>query len=235
MNSCPASRAFQEAFPYTVPIFAGFWFVAFAYGFYMHSLGFHPLYPMIMAMVIFGGSLEFVAVTMLLSPFAPLQTLLVAFTIQARHLFYGIALMEKYKGLGWKKPFLMFMLCDETFALNYSATIPYDVDKGWFYFWISILNYLYWVTGAALGGILGSMISFNTEGIGFVMTSLFLVIFLEQWMKEKDHTAALIGLGCSVLSLAFFGKDSFLIPAMISMVALITLFRTSPEKKGDAA
>lgn len=235
MNSCPASRAFQEAFPYTVPIFAGFWFVAFAYGFYMHSLGFHPLYPMIMAMVIFGGSLEFVAVTMLLSPFAPLQTLLVAFTIQARHLFYGIALMEKYKGLGWKRPFLMFMLCDETFALNYSATIPYDVDKGWFYFWISILNYLYWVTGAALGGILGSMISFNTEGIGFVMTSLFLVIFLEQWMKEKDHTAALIGLGCSVLSLAFFGKDSFLIPAMISMVALITLFRTSPEKKGDAA
>lgn len=142
--------------------------------------------------------------------------------------------MEKYRGPGWKKPFLIFMLCDETFALNYSATIPYDIDKGWFYFWISLLNYLYWVTGTALGGILGAVLSFNTKGIGFIMTALFLVIFLEQWMKEKNHTPAFIGLGCSALAPALFGKDSFLIPAMVSMVILIALFRSSIEKKGES-
>lgn len=142
--------------------------------------------------------------------------------------------MEKYRGPGWKKPFLIFMLCDETFALNYSATIPYDIDKGWFYFWISLLNYLYWVTGAALGGILGAVLSFNTKGIGFIMTALFLVIFLEQWMKEKDHTSAFIGLGCSVFAPALFGKDSFLIPAMVFMVILIALFRSFLEKKGKS-
>ena len=142
--------------------------------------------------------------------------------------------MEKYRDPGWKKPFLIFMLCDETFALNYSATIPYDIDKGWFYFWISLLNYLYWVTGAALGGILEAVLSFNTKGIGFIMTALFLVIFLEQWMKEKDHTSAFIGLGCSVLALALFGKDSFLIPAMVFMVILIALFRSFLEKKGKS-
>lgn len=142
--------------------------------------------------------------------------------------------MEKYRGLGWKKPFLIFMLCDETFALNYSATIPHDIDKGWFYFWISLLNYLCWVTDAALDGILGAVLSFNTKGIGFIMTALFLVIFLEQWMKEKNHTPAFIGLGCSALALALFGKDSFLIPTMVSMVILIALFRSSLEKKGES-
>lgn len=232
MPSHPAFRAFQEALPHTLPILAGFWFIAFAYGFYMHSLGFSFIYPMLMAMIIFGGSLEFVAVSMLLSPFAPWQTLLMAFTIQARHLFYGIAIMEKYNGMGWKKPFLIFMMCDETFALNYASTVPYDVDRGWFYFWISVLNYLYWTTGSALGGLLGNLIPFHLEGLSFVMTSLFLVIFLEQWMKEKNHTSAVIGLACSALSLILFGKDSFLIPAMAAIVILVTLFRSSIEKEG---
>ena len=103
----PALRALHEAFPYTLPIFAGFWFLAFAYGFYMHTLGFNFLYPTLMAMVIFGGSLEFVTVSMLISPFAPWQAFIVALTVQARHLFYGLSMLEKYKGSGWKKPFIL--------------------------------------------------------------------------------------------------------------------------------
>lgn len=180
-----AWKAFQEAFPYTVPIFAGFWFVAFSYGIYMHSMGFSFLYPALMAAFIFGGSLEFVVVTMLMSPFAPLGAFVMALMVQSRHLFYGISMLKKYENMGWKKPFLMFWMCDETFALNYTATVPRDVDRGWFMLWVSFLNYFYWVSGAAVGGLLGSLAAFDTKGLSFVMTALFIVIFLEQFLREK--------------------------------------------------
>ena len=192
-----AMAALAEAFPLTLPIFAGFWFIAFAYGFYMNTLGFSWVYPMAMAAIIFGGSLEFVTISMLLSSFAPIETFVVAFTVQARHLFYGIPMLEKYAGTGWKKPFLIYMMCDETFALNYSATIPYSIDKGWFYFWVSLLNFLYWCSGAAIGGLLGGLISFDTKGLSFVMTTMFLVIFLEQWMKEKKISSCPPWASCS--------------------------------------
>lgn len=224
--------AFQEAYPCTLPIFAGFWFVAFAYGFYMHTLGFSFLYPMCMAMIIFGGSLEFITVSMLLSPFAPWQTFLIAFTVQARHLFYGVSMLEKYQRTGWKKPFLIFMMCDETFALNYTATIPYHIDRGWYYFWVSFLNYFYWVSGAAMGGLLANLMPWDTQGLSFVMVTLFLVIFLEQWLKEGKHYTALIGLVSSLLSLCLFGKDAFLLPAMALILFLITVFRKPIEKAG---
>ena len=179
-------RALEEAFPYTLPILAGFWFVGAGYGLYMHASGFPFWYPMVMAMIIFGGSLEFITVSMLMSPFAPVQTALVALVVQARHLFYGISMMEKYEGTGWKKPFLIYWLCDETFALNYTYTIPRDVDKGWFYFWVSALDYVYWVTGSLAGGLAGEALSqFNLTGLSFVMTTMFVVIFLEQLLKKN--------------------------------------------------
>lgn len=123
-------KALKAAFPYTIPIFAGFWFLGLAYGIYMNVSGFSFVYPMIMSLVIFGGSLEFVAVSMLLSPFAPVQTLVMTLLIQARHLFYGISMLEKFKNMGWKKFYLIFGMCDETFSINYTADIPKDVDRG---------------------------------------------------------------------------------------------------------
>ena len=181
-------RALSAAFPYTIPIFAGFWFLGLAYGIYMNVSGFSAWYPMFMSMLIFGGPLEFVAVTMLLSSFAPLQTLIMTLMIQARHLFYGLSMLDKFKGTGWKKPYLIFGMCDETFSINYTAKIPEHVDKGWFMFFVTLLNQIYWVSGATLGGILGSLLSFDTEGLDFVMTAMLVVIFLEQWLKEKSIT-----------------------------------------------
>ena len=172
-------KAFRAAFPYTIPIFAGFWFLGLAYGIYMNVSGFSFLYPMLMSLTIFGGSLEFVAITMLLSPFAPLQTFIMTLMIQVRHLFYGIAMLERYKGLGWKRAYLIFGMCDETFSINYTAKIPEGVDRGWFLFFVTLLNHFYWVFGATLGGIAGSFLRFNTEGVDFVMTAMFVVIFLE--------------------------------------------------------
>lgn len=218
-------QALKAAFPYTIPIFSGFWFLGLAYGIYMRTSGFSFVYPMIMSALIFGGSLEFVAVEMLLSPFAPVQVLIMTLLIQARHLFYGISMLEKYKGLGWKKFFLIFGMCDETFSINYTATIPEHVDRGWFLFFVTLLNYVYWVSGATIGGLAGALLKFDTSGISFVMTAMFVVIFLEQWLKEKNHISSLLGLSVSAICLFFFGADSFMIPAMAAIVGLLTLLK----------
>ena len=224
-------KALKAAFPQTIPIFTGFWFLGMAYGIYMNASGFSFVYPLCMSLLIYGGSLEFVAVEMLLSPFAPLQTFIMALLIQARHLFYGLSMLDKFKGLGWKKYYLIFGMCDETFSVNCSADIPEDVDQGWFYFWITLLNQFYWSAAATTGGIVGSLLKIDTSGISFVMTAMFVVIFLEQWLKEKEHSASLIGLAVSVLCLVVFGPDSFMVPTMVLIVGLLALLRKPLEKK----
>lgn len=225
-------KALKAAFPHTIPILAGFWFLGMTYGLLMNVNEFSFVYPLIMSMVIFGGSLEFVAVSMLMAAFAPVQTLIMTLMIQARHLFYGIAMLDKFKGMGWKKYYLIFGMCDESFSINYTAKIPEDVDKGWFMFFVTLLNQLYWVTGSTMGGILGSFITFDTTGLDFVMTAMFVVIFLEQLMKEKKHYTAIIGTGAALVCLLVFGKDSFMIPTMITILTLLSIFRKPIEKAG---
>ena len=144
-------------------------------------------------------------------------------------------MLDKYKGTGWKKIYLIFGMCDESFSINYTADIPADVDKGWFLFFVTLLNHFYWVFGATLGGVFGSLIHFNTEGLDFVMTAMFVVIFMEQWMKDKKHRSALLGLGLSALCLAAFGSEHFLLPAMAAILIALTLLRKPMEKGGDAA
>lgn len=225
-------RALKAAFPHTIPIFAGFWFLGMAYGIYMNVSGFSFVYPLIMSITIFGGSLEFVAVSMLLAPFAPVQTLIMTLMIQARHLFYGIAMLDKYKDLGWKKYYLIFGMCDESFSINYTAKIPEGVDRGWFLFFVTLLNQFYWVSGSTIGGILGSLISFDTKGLDFVMTAMFVVIFLEQLMKEQKHYTAIIGTGAALLCRILFGADSFMVPTMACILILLTIFQKPLEKAG---
>lgn len=226
-------KALKAAFPHTVPILAGFWGLGLAYGIYMNASGFPFVYPMLMSLLIFGGSLEFVAVEMLLSAFAPLAAFVMALLIQARHLFYGLSLIDTYKGLGAKKYYMIFGLCDETFSINCSAQIPEDVDRGWFMFFVTLLNHFYWFSGSTVGGLLGSLIHFDTSGIGFVMTAMFVVIFLDQWLKEKCHISAYIGLGASFLCLVLFGADGFLIPAMALILLLLAVLRKPLESRKE--
>ena len=233
MKSQTLKKAFRAAFPHTIPILAGFWFLGMTYGIYMNVSGFAFWYPMIMSLVIFAGSMEFVAVNMLLGAFQPLQALAMTLMINARHLFYGISMLDKYRGLGWKKIYLIFGMCDETFSINYTAEIPPDVDRGWFMFFVTLLNHLYWFCGATLGGLFGSLIHFNTEGLDFVMVAMFVVIFLEQWLKEKNHTSSLLGIVLSLICLAAFGADDFIIPAMLAMLGVLTLLRRPLEKGGE--
>lgn len=224
--------AFKAAFPYTIPIFAGFWFIGLTYGIYMNVSGFSFWYPTLMSLTVFAGSVEFVAANMLLGAFNPLQALAMTLMISARHLFYGVSMLNKYRDVGWKKLYLIFGMCDESFSINYTASIPTDVDKGWFMFFVTALNHLYWVSGAALGGLFGSLIKFNTEGLSFVMTAMFVVIFMEQWLNDKNHASALIGIGLSLLCLVTFGSDNFMIPTMAAILGVLTLLRSPIEKGG---
>lgn len=218
-------KALKCAFPYTVPIFASFWFLGLAYGIYMNVSGFSFVYPMLMSLTIFGGSLEFIAVSMLLSPFAPVQTFIMTLLIQARHLFYGISMLDRYRGTGRKKFYLIFGMCDESFTINYTAKIPSDVDRGWFMFFVTLLNHMYWVSGATLGGLIGSYLPFDTDGLNFVMTAMFVVIFMEQLKKEKRPWTGLIGLAAALVFLIAFGSDSFMLPAMGCILAALTVLR----------
>lgn len=226
------TKALKAAFPHTIPIMTGFLFLGASYGIYMNVSGFEFWYPMITSMLIFAGSVEFVTVNLLLGAFNPLQAFLLALMINARHIFYGISMLDKYRGTGLKKFYLIYGMCDESFSVNYTAEIPEDVDKGWFMFFVNLLNQIYWVVGATIGGILGGVIAFNTNGIEFVMTAMFVVIFLEQWLKEKNHIPSILGLAISVVCLILFGADRFIIPSMAAMLIILTLLRKVLDK-GD--
>lgn len=224
--------ALKTAFPLTIPVFAGYWFLGLTYGVLMNKNGFCFVWPMLMAMWIYSGSVEFVAVRILLSAFNPIQAFLISLMIGARHVFYSISMLDKFRHTGWKKPFLIYMMSDETFSVNYTARIPKDVDSGCFMFWVSILDFLYWVTGAAVGGLLGVFITFSTQGLDFVMTSMFVVIFTEQWLKDKNHIPAIFGVALSLISLLVFGPDRFVIPAMAGMMVVFIALRPRLEKSG---
>jgi 4-azaleucine resistance transporter AzlC len=224
------SKAFRAALPYTIPICIGFLFLGISYGFFMHSKGFSFLYPVLMSLFIFAGSMEFVTVNLLLTAFNPLSAFLLALMVNARHLFYGISMLDKYKNTGLKKPYLIYGMCDESFSINCTVTPPADVDKGWFMLFVTLLNQIYWVAGAALGSLLGSVISFDTTGIEFVMTALFVVMFINQWEETDNHRSALTGVFCSMVCLFLFGAQHFIIPAMALIIACFSLM-TRPKQE----
>jgi len=224
------TNALKAAFPRTIPILTGFLFLGFAFGILMNSKGYSAGWSILMSACIYAGAMQFVAVTLLSSAFNPLNAFIITLVINARHLFYGISMLEKFSTAGKKKPYLIFGLVDETFSILCSTEPPPGVDRNWFMFFVTMLNQIYWITGATLGGILGSMVSFNTKGIDFVMTALFVVIFINQWKSQQQHSPALVGLAASAFCLLVFGAKSFIIPAMMLIIVVLTLFRKPIEK-----
>jgi 4-azaleucine resistance transporter AzlC len=219
------ARALKAAFPHTLPVFAGFTFLSIAYGIIMSTKGYGVVWSVLMSILVFAGSAQYVAITFLTSAFNPVYALFMTLMVNARHLFYGISLHEKYREAGRLKTYLIFGLCDETFSIVCAVEPPEGVDRGWFYFFITLLNQSYWVIGTAIGGLLGSMVTFDTKGLDFVLTALFIVIFVGQWRSQKDHKPAIIGVASSILCLIIFGKSSFIIPAMLVILTILILTR----------
>lgn len=215
------AAALRAAFPATIPVLTGYLCIGMAYGLLMANAGYGIFWALLLSLLCYAGSMEFVAVSLLTAGFDPVQALLMALMINARHAFYGLSMLEKYRGTGWARPFLIFSLTDETFSLV-STLEPLDgVTRRDFYFWISLLDYLYWQVGSVLGALIGGLLPFDTTGLDFALTALFIVLFLEQWRKRENRPAALIGLGCTAVSLAAVGADRLVIPAMVLILAVL--------------
>ena len=283
-------KEFRIAFPKTIPIMAAYIFLGISYGILMVTRGFPFWLPIITALFVYTGSLEFLLTDILLSAFDPVSALITALMIGSRHIFYGMAMLPKYKGTGKAKFYLIYTCSDETFVVNYSARIPAGLDKTRFYTSVSALDQLYWVAGAAIGGLCGTLITFNTTGLDFIMTTMFVTIFMNQWLSDADklqtrrrsaadrsfghlagqkntsgkipagqgraqavdrdsssghssgpvaawlrtHGSELIGVAGALICLVIFGPDRFIIPTMILVLLLLTVFRrqldTAEEK-----
>lgn len=215
------AAALRAAFPATIPVLTGYLCIGMAYGLLMANAGYGVFWALLLSLLCYAGSMEFVAVSLLTAGFDPVQALLMALMINARHAFYGLSMLEKYRGTGWARPFLIFSLTDETFSLVSTLEPPDGVTRRDFYFWISLLDYLYWQMGSVLGALIGGLLPFDTTGLDFALTALFIVLFLEQWRKRENRPAALIGLGCTAVSLAVVGADRLVISAMVLILAVL--------------
>lgn len=229
------SNTFKAAFPHTIPVLLGYVFMGMAFGILLSSKGYSFLWAFFMALTMLAGTGQFVAINMLVPGMTLAQVFIMEIMVNARHVFYGLSLIDKFKNMGWRKAYMVFSLTDETYALLTSAKPPEGVSPKKFYFLIALLDHSYWLIGCTLGGLIGSLIHFNTEGIDFVMTALFIVIALDQWREADSHLPAIIGLAGALVCLIIFGPDSFLIPALLVILISITLCRKTIENKDKEA
>ncbi len=218
-------RALKAAFPRTLPVMAGYLVLGFGFGVLLVSRGYSWLWGLLMSLLIYAGSMQFVAIDLLTSGATLIASALMTLLINARHLFYGLSMLEEYKNTGLKKPYLIFALTDETYSLVCRGEVPEGIDKGWYYFFISALNQLYWVLGSLSGALVGELFRFDARGVEFSMTALFVVIFTQQWLDSRDRRPAVIGLISALICLLVFGPANFILPSMGLILLLLALFR----------
>ena len=224
----------RTAFLDTVPVMAGYVFLGFGFGILMQQSGFGVLWAGAMSLFIYAGSMQYVAVSLLTSGASLLTAALTAFVVNARHLFYGISMIDAYKGTGRKKPYLIFGLTDETYSLVSRTEVPEGLSRTGYCFWVTLFDHLYWVGGTLLGALAGSLLPINYEGVEFALTALFVTIFVEQWLSAKKHGPAIVGVAATTLSLLIFGKDVFLIPSMAAIAACLTIMRRTGKEGSHA-
>lgn len=211
-------RDLSFAFTTSLPVLFGYVILGIGYGLYMHNLGFSFWYPTLMAMTIYGGSVEFVIASLLMQHFNPLNVFLITAVVGFRQFFYGLSMLNKYPNHGWRKWLVIFGLTDETFVLNYYTEIPYYCDADNVHALISVFDYCYWVLGAFLGGFAGSALHLQVKGLSFVMTALFLVLAVDQFKKERHHVSSTSGVIITIVCLLVFGKTYFLVATLLILV-----------------
>lgn len=225
-------KSLAAAFPATIPVLLGYLFIGFAFGMLLQKGGYNYLWALLMSVGIFAGSMQFVTVSFLSGGLSILTVALMTLMINSRHIFYGLTMLQKFKGVGKaKKAYLIFSLTDETFALLCSKEVPDGIDKGWFLFFIALLNHIYWITGSVIGAVASSLLVFDSTGIDFAMTALFIVILLEQLKSARRYAVAVIGAACAAACLFVFGADAFLLPSMMLTSAVLVVFKNKVNKE----
>jgi len=224
-------KLWKIAFMKTIPVMMGYVVLGIGFGILAEENGYGFWWVLAMSALIYAGSMQYVTVSLLAGGASLITAGLTTLMVNARHLFYGISMIDTYKDAGNKKPYLMFSLTDETYSLVCAGDFPEEMDKHDYCLCVSFLNQLYWVTGSVLGALIGTAITFNTAGIDFAMTALFVTVFVEQWLSTKNHLPALIGVTASVVCLIIFGSEHFLIPAMVLISAILSFSKKHMEKK----
>lgn len=224
----------KTAFVDSLPVLTGYVVLGIGFGIILQTKGYSPLWALAMSICIYAGSMQFVAVSLLSGGASLLTAAVTTVMVNIRHLFYGISMVEAYKGAGRKKPYLIFALTDETYSLVCHKEFDDPARRHRYCFLVSLFNQCYWVTGSVIGAALGSVLPFNSEGIDFALTALFVTVFVEQWLSTKDHFAAITGVGASAVCLLLFGSEIFLIPSMV-VITLILTVRMRREQKEDNA
>lgn len=216
----------------TLPVMAGYLALGIGFGILAKSNGIGILGVFAMSLFIYAGSMQFLTVGLLTGGASLLTVALTTLTVNARHLFYGISMIETYKNIGPAKPYLIFGLTDETYALVCSGEYPEEIDKRKYCFWVTLFNHAYWITGSVLGALIGSLLRFDTTGIDFAMTALFITIFVDQWKSTRNHIPAITGVAAAAVCLVVFGADSFLIPTML-LIGAVLLFGKKRVSEGE--
>ena len=231
----------KYAFKQSLPVMAGYLVLGMGFGILLKTKGYGVGWAFLMSLFIYAGSMQYVTINLLTGGATVLSAALMTLMVNARHLFYGISMIERYRNTAPYKPYLIFGLTDETYSLVCSGNVPEGVDEKKYFFLLTLLNQCYWIIGSVAGSLIGGMITFNTAGIEFSMTALFLVVFVEQWKSVKNHTSAVVGVVTSVICLLIFGAENFLIPTMISITVILTILRKklsiqeSKEEEGKHA
>lgn len=226
-------QAFKKAFPYTIPVLTGYLFIGIAFGVMYAEKGYSVLWAILMSLLVYAGSGQYLAVNFFVPGVSFLQVIFLTFMVNVRHVFYGISLVERFNRFGKSRWYMIFGLTDETYSLLCTTKVPEDVDEEKFLLAISLMDQSYWVLGSAIGAIMGSVLPINSEGIDFAMTALFVVIFVEQWMERKNRAPEVIGVGIAVVSLCIFGASNFVLPAMLSIVFVLLVARKRLEDKEE--
>ncbi|MDD6467349.1 MAG: AzlC family ABC transporter permease [Erysipelotrichaceae bacterium] len=216
----------KQVFPQTIPVMAGYISLGIAFGLLLQSIGYGPIWAFLMSLFIYAGSAQFLAVELLATGATLSHVALLTFLLNFRHLFYGLSMIEKYRGTGIRKLYLIFGLTDETYALLTGYKAPEGFSDKNYYFAVTLMNHLYWILGCVIGSVAGSIIPFNTTGIDFAMTALFAVLVIEQWKKHKNHIPAISGFLITIAALYIFGADRFLIPSLI-VISFVLLYMKS--------
>ncbi len=218
-------KSVRAAFVSSIPIMAGYIMLGMGFGILLAEQNYSPLWALLMSVTMYAGSMQYVAVDLLASGATLINTAIMTVMVNARHLFYGISMIDKYRGAGKKKFYMVFGLTDENYSLLCEAKVPAGADKHTYGFFVTLFDHCYWITGCVLGAVIGTVVPFDFAGVEFVLTALFVAIFTEQWISTKDHVPALTGVFSTLVCLIIFGSENFLIPAMLVITLALTALR----------
>lgn len=221
------SKTIKEAFIDSLTIFPGYLVLGIGFGILLFNIGGDWISCLMMSGLIYAGSMQYIMINLISSGASIITTFLMTLMVNIRHLFYGVSMIEKYNQIK-NNFYLIFGLTDETFSIVVSKEFKEDINKEKYYFFITLFDHCWWILGSMIGNLLGNIIPFDTTGIEFSMTALFVVICVNQYQSSKDHIPAFSGLIITFICLLLFGSTSFLIPSMV----LITLFLLF-YKKGE--